>query len=135
MIEVRKSSRLPVWSGAAPADVSSVALAPGLVTRPSVMPTTTDAAAVTANHTSVSPASRAAFVTCRRLAIETMIAASTSGTTMTLSRRTKMPPTVLRVSASHAWSSLAGEEAEDDADGETDEDLRPEGQARTLGAG
>jgi hypothetical protein len=41
-IEVRKSSQLPVWSGAAPADVSRVALAPGLVTRPSVMPTTTD---------------------------------------------------------------------------------------------
>ena len=69
------------------------------------MPTTTEAAAVTANQTSVSPASRAALVTCRRLAIETMIAVSTSGTTMTLSSWTKIPPTVLRVSASQAWSN------------------------------
>lgn len=77
-----------------------VAWAPGLVSNPMVMPMITAVSAVTAHHTRVCTASRAAFVTWRRLVTLTMIAVSTSGMTTTWSSDTKVLPTVFRVSLS-----------------------------------
>ena len=101
-IELRKSRQEPVRLGASAPAVPMVALAPGLVSRPMVIPMVTAIRAVTANQTRVWTASLAALVTCRRLAMLTMMAVSTSGTTTTWSSDTKVLPTVLRVAASQS---------------------------------
>lgn len=107
-IEVRKSSHEPEREGASAPAVLIVALEPGLVTSPMTMPIVTAMRAVMANQTSVWTASRAALVTCRRLAMLTMIAVRTSGTTTTCSSCTKVLPIVLSVVASQPiWPSRA----------------------------
>ena len=58
------------------------------------MPMVTAISAVMANQTRVCTASLAALVTWRRVAMLTMIAVSTSGTTTTCSSETKVLPTV-----------------------------------------
>ena len=58
------------------------------------------------NHSSVRPASRAALVTPRRLAMLATTAVKTSGGTASLSSWTKSSPTVVRVVASQATSPL-----------------------------
>lgn len=71
------------------------------------MPMATEISAVIANHSSVCPASRAAFVTFRRFAMEETIASSTSGGTIARSRSTKEPPMVESVSVSQFGSPSA----------------------------
>jgi hypothetical protein len=105
MIDSRKSSQLPLLEGSLAPPRSTPACRPGLVIRPMVMPITTAIRAVIANQTSVCTASLAALVTWRRLAMLTMIAVSTSGTTITRSSPTKLLPTVASTSPSQSMEN------------------------------
>ena len=103
-IDWRKSSHEPEWLGACAPAVPMVAWAPGLVISPITMPIVTAISEVMANQTRVCTASLAALVTWRRLAIDTITAVSTNGTTTTRSRSTKTEPTVVSVVVSQLSS-------------------------------
>ena len=103
MMPVRKSSHEPVLSGAAAWSRVTCAPFAGSMSRPRPMPVPTASRAVTANHSRVCPARRAAPVTCRRFAMEATIARKTSGGTIARSRLTKEDPTRSRV-----WVSQLG---------------------------
>ena len=104
---LRKSSQLPVVPTSEPASGLSVELLPGWKTSPSPMPIATETAAVIANQRSVCQASRAALVTCCRLAIDATIARNTSGGTIVLSSVTNEAPMVSSVVVSQFGSPAA----------------------------
>ena len=97
---VRKSTQLPVRPGASACSAPMEVFSPGRVISPSAMPIATAMPAVMANQSRVWPASRAALVTFRRLAIEATIAVNTSGGTIARSRPTNEDPMVSRVTVS-----------------------------------
>ena len=86
--EFKKPIHEPVDEGSAAVAASTEVFAPGLITRPTRMPMTTEKNAVMANHTRVCTARRAALVTWRRLAIEVTTAVNTSGGISSLSSLT-----------------------------------------------
>ncbi|AGW41633.1 hypothetical protein O159_15840 [Leifsonia xyli subsp. cynodontis DSM 46306] len=73
---------------------------PGWMITPSAMPMLTAISAVIPNYRSVRPASRAAFVTRRRLPMLDTIARNTSGMTAAFSSDTYAPPIVSSVAVS-----------------------------------
>ena len=101
---VRKSHHPPEASPWLAAVSDTELLRPGWVSRPRPMPMETAISAVMANQSSVWPASRAAFPTCLRLAMLTMIAVTISGMTMTRSSPTNVEPMVASVEVSQFWS-------------------------------
>src|SRR5699024_5138452 len=104
-IPVRKSSHDPLRPMSSPSSAVSVVLFPGLATRATPSPMTTDASAVIPNHRRVCPARRAALVTFRRLATEAMIAVMISGGTSACSRPMNDDPMVSKVTVSQLGSS------------------------------
>ena len=78
------------------------------------------------NHIRVRPASRAALVTPRRLAMLATTAVKTSGGTASLSSWTNSSPTVVEGGGQPGDVAAAGDEAEADAEHEAGEDLDPE---------
>ncbi len=99
----------PSCSGAWPCRELASAWTPGRMMRAMSRPMTTAMKAVSANHSGVETARRAALVTFLRLPMLAMIAVMMSGTTAALRRVTYEDPMVSRVCPSQlSWASLTG---------------------------
>ncbi|SIJ69796.1 Uncharacterised protein [Mycobacteroides abscessus subsp. abscessus] len=109
MSPVRNPIQLPSCSGAWPCRELASAWTPGCMMRAMSRPMTTAMKAVSANHSSVETARRAALVTFLRLPMLAMIAVMMSGTTAALRRVTYEDPMVSRVCPSQlSCASLTG---------------------------